>query len=130
VPPFSTVGGNLHEHQAGALKYRSGVPFLPVLRQPTLILAGDDDPMIPLANARLMHALIRGSRLHVYSAGTSAWSPRPPSWRRWWTASSPRRRQGQVARHAPPAPVADAFLWPAAVACILAWRTSTVLLTP
>ena len=66
---FSTVGGNLHEHQAGALKYRSDVPFLPLLRQPTLILADDDDPMIPLANARLMHALIRGSRLRVYSGG-------------------------------------------------------------
>jgi poly(3-hydroxyalkanoate) depolymerase len=47
----------------------TSVPFLPLLRQPTLILAGDDDPMIPLANARLMHALIRGSRLHVYSGG-------------------------------------------------------------
>jgi hypothetical protein len=45
------------------------VPFLPLLRQPMLILAGDDDPMLPLANARLMHALIRGSRLHVYSGG-------------------------------------------------------------
>ena len=38
-------------------------------RQPVLILAGDDDPIIPLANARLMHRLIRGSRLHVYSGG-------------------------------------------------------------
>ena len=47
----------------------TGVPFLPWLRQPALILAGDDDPIIPLANARLMHRLIRGSRLHVYSGG-------------------------------------------------------------
>ena len=45
------------------------MPFLPLLRQRTLILAGDDDPIIPLANARLMHALIRGSRLHVYCDG-------------------------------------------------------------
>jgi pimeloyl-ACP methyl ester carboxylesterase len=45
------------------------VPFLPWLPQPTLILSGDDDPIIPLANARLMHRLIRNSRLHVYHGG-------------------------------------------------------------
>jgi len=47
----------------------TSLPLLPWLRQPTLILAGDDDPIIPLANARLMHRLIRNSRLHVYHGG-------------------------------------------------------------
>jgi poly(3-hydroxyalkanoate) depolymerase len=47
----------------------TSVPFLPLLRQPTLILSGDDDPIIPLANARLMHRLIPNSRLHVYQGG-------------------------------------------------------------
>ena len=47
----------------------TSLPLLPRLRQPTLILAGDDDPIIPLANARLMHRLIRDSRLHVYHGG-------------------------------------------------------------
>ena len=47
----------------------TSLPFLPWLRQPTLILAGDDDPIIPLVNARLMHRLIRDSRLHVYHGG-------------------------------------------------------------
>ncbi len=47
----------------------TSLPLLPWLRQPTLILAGDDDPIIPLANARLMHRLIRDSRLHVYHGG-------------------------------------------------------------
>ena len=47
----------------------ASLPFLPWLRQPTLILAGDDDPIIPIANARLMHRLIRDSRLHVYHGG-------------------------------------------------------------
>jgi poly(3-hydroxyalkanoate) depolymerase len=47
----------------------TSVPFLPWLRQPTLILAGDDDPLIPLVNARLMRRLIRDSRLHVYQGG-------------------------------------------------------------
>jgi poly(3-hydroxyalkanoate) depolymerase len=47
----------------------ASLPFLPWLRQPTLILAGDDDPIIPLVNARLMHRLIRDSRLRVYHGG-------------------------------------------------------------
>jgi pimeloyl-ACP methyl ester carboxylesterase len=47
----------------------ASLPFLPWVRQPTLILAGDDDPIIPLVNAQIMHRLIRDSRLHVYHGG-------------------------------------------------------------
>jgi poly(3-hydroxyalkanoate) depolymerase len=47
----------------------SSVPWLPLLRQPTLILVGNDDPVLPLVNARLMAALIRDSRLHVFDDG-------------------------------------------------------------
>jgi len=47
----------------------TSLTFLPRLRQPTLIVAGDDDPIIPLANARLLHRLIPKSRLHVYHGG-------------------------------------------------------------
>jgi len=47
----------------------TSLPFLPLIRQPTLILSGDDDPLIPLANARLMHSLIRRSQLDVYHGG-------------------------------------------------------------
>jgi poly(3-hydroxyalkanoate) depolymerase len=47
----------------------ASLPFLPWLRQPTLILAGDDDPIIPLANARVLHRLIRDSRLQIYHGG-------------------------------------------------------------
>jgi len=39
------------------------------VRQPTLILAGDDDPIIPLVNARIMHRLIPRSELKVYHGG-------------------------------------------------------------
>ena len=56
-------------YQLAAAAGWTSLPLLPRLRQPTLILAGDDDPIIPLANARLMHRLIRGSRLHVYHGG-------------------------------------------------------------
>lgn len=59
--------GYLYQLAAG-LGWTS-VPFLPLLRQPTLIVAGDDDPIIPLANARLMHRLIPDSRLQVFPGG-------------------------------------------------------------
>ena len=47
----------------------TSLPRLARLRPPTLILAGDDDPIIPLANARIMHWLIPHSELHVYQGG-------------------------------------------------------------
>jgi poly(3-hydroxyalkanoate) depolymerase len=47
----------------------TSLPWLPKLRPPTLILAGNDDPIIPLANARIMDRLIPRSRLHVYPGG-------------------------------------------------------------
>lgn len=79
-------GGYLLQLTAGA--GWTSVPFLPWLRQPTLILSGDDDPLIPLANARLMHLLIPKSRLHVYRGG----------------------HLGLVTEAATLAPVVDAFL--------------------
>jgi pimeloyl-ACP methyl ester carboxylesterase len=45
------------------------LPRLPRLRPPTLILAGDDDPIIPVINARIMHRLIPRSDLHIYHGG-------------------------------------------------------------
>jgi poly(3-hydroxyalkanoate) depolymerase len=59
--------GYLYQLTAG-LGWTS-LPFLPLIRQPTLIVSGDDDPLIPLANARLMHRLIPRSQLHVYHGG-------------------------------------------------------------
>ena len=47
----------------------TSLPRLRRLRPPTLILAGDDDPIIPLVNARIMHRRIPDSQLHVYSGG-------------------------------------------------------------
>jgi poly(3-hydroxyalkanoate) depolymerase len=47
----------------------TSLPWLPKLRPPTLILAGDDDPIIPLINARIMQRLIPHSELHVYRGG-------------------------------------------------------------
>ena len=47
----------------------SSLPALPLIRQRTLILAGSDDPMIPLVNARLMRALLPHASLHVFDDG-------------------------------------------------------------
>jgi poly(3-hydroxyoctanoate) depolymerase len=47
----------------------TSLPWLGLLRQPTLIMAGDDDPIVPLANARLMAKLIRKSRVQVFHDG-------------------------------------------------------------
>jgi len=47
----------------------TSLPALPLIRQPTLILAGNDDPLIPLVNARIMHALLPNASLHVFDDG-------------------------------------------------------------
>jgi poly(3-hydroxyalkanoate) depolymerase len=47
----------------------TSLPWLPKLRPPTLILAGDDDPIIPVVNAKIMHRLIPDSDLHIYRGG-------------------------------------------------------------
>jgi poly(3-hydroxyalkanoate) depolymerase len=47
----------------------TSLPALPLIRQPTLILAGNDDPIIPLVNARIMRALLANATLHVYDDG-------------------------------------------------------------
>jgi poly(3-hydroxyalkanoate) depolymerase len=47
----------------------TSLPLLPLIPQPTLILAGDDDPLTPLANARIMRRLIPRSELRIYHGG-------------------------------------------------------------
>jgi poly(3-hydroxyalkanoate) depolymerase len=47
----------------------SSLPFLKLIRQPTLLVMGDDDPIIPVANARIMARLLPDARLHLYHGG-------------------------------------------------------------
>ena len=47
----------------------SSLPWLHHVDQPTLILAGDDDPIIPVANARLMARRMPAARLRVVEGG-------------------------------------------------------------
>jgi poly(3-hydroxyalkanoate) depolymerase len=52
----------------GAVGWTS-IPWLLKLRQPTLILHGDDDPLVPLVNAKIMHRLIPHSKLYIFHDG-------------------------------------------------------------
>ena len=42
---------------------------LPAIRQPTLLIAGTDDPIIPTVNAHLMHALLPHPQLYLHDGG-------------------------------------------------------------
>jgi poly(3-hydroxyalkanoate) depolymerase len=55
--------------QLAAISGWSSLPWLHSLRAPTLVLAGDDDPLIPLLNARLLQWRIPGARLQVIRGG-------------------------------------------------------------
>ena len=59
--------GYLHQLLAGAVW--TSLFALPAVRQQTLIVAGTDDPIIPMVNAHIMHALLPHSRLHQHSGG-------------------------------------------------------------
>jgi poly(3-hydroxyalkanoate) depolymerase len=47
----------------------SSLPWLGRLPQPTLVVAGEQDPSVPLRNARLLAARVPAARLHVVKDG-------------------------------------------------------------
>ena len=47
----------------------TSIPWLRTLRQQTLVLAGDDDPIVPVINGRILAWCIPGARLHVVRGG-------------------------------------------------------------
>ena len=56
-------------YQLAAVACWASLPFLWMIRQPCLIIAGDDDAIVPLVNARLLAGLIPHSTLHVFAGG-------------------------------------------------------------
>ncbi|QNN52974.1 poly(3-hydroxyalkanoate) depolymerase [Nocardioides mesophilus] len=56
-------------YQLASMAGWTSLPFLGLLRQPTLVMGGDDDPIIPVANPKLQAALIPHSQLHIYQGG-------------------------------------------------------------
>ena len=52
--------------QVAAFVEWSSVPWLATLDVPTLVLCGEEDPMAPVANSKLMASLIPGAELQIY----------------------------------------------------------------
>ncbi len=59
--------GYLHQLLAGSVW--TSIFALPPVRQRTMVVAGLDDPVVPLANARILHRLLPNSTLHLHSGG-------------------------------------------------------------
>ena len=47
----------------------SSLPFIRFLKMPTLVMAGDRDQIVPMANARILHLALPNSRLKVIEDG-------------------------------------------------------------
>jgi poly(3-hydroxyalkanoate) depolymerase len=59
--------GYLHQLLAGALW--TSLFALPFIRQESLVIAGLDDPIVPVVNARIMAGLLPHATLHLHSGG-------------------------------------------------------------
>lgn len=66
LQPPSLVG---YVGQLYAISGWSSLPWLHTLRQPTLVLAGDDDPIVPLINGRILAWRIPHATLRVVPGG-------------------------------------------------------------
>ena len=64
-----TVSGRGYLYQLAATASWSSLPFLQLIRQPVLVMGGDDDPIVPVANARILATLIPNATLHVFPGG-------------------------------------------------------------
>jgi poly(3-hydroxyalkanoate) depolymerase len=58
-----------YRYQMLAMLGWTSLPWLWRIRHPVLVLAGNDDPLVPLINARLHAWLLRDARLHVLDDG-------------------------------------------------------------
>ncbi len=58
-----------YQYQLLAMLGWTSLPWLWRIRQPTLVLAGNDDPLIPLINARMHALLLPNATLHVFDDG-------------------------------------------------------------
>ena len=57
------------EYYERRVRTPSSLFALPAVRQPTLIVAGTDDPIIPVINAHILNTLLPHSRLHLHPGG-------------------------------------------------------------
>jgi pimeloyl-ACP methyl ester carboxylesterase len=68
--PPSTPG---YLQQLFAITGWSSLPWLHRLRPRTLVISGDDDPLVPVVNARLLARLVRRCDLHLVPGGGHLW---------------------------------------------------------
>jgi len=66
MSPPSFVG---YLNQLYALAGWTSLHWLHTIRQPTLVMAGDDDPIVPLVNARILASRIPNAQLEVFDCG-------------------------------------------------------------
>ena len=62
-----TVGG--YAAQLYAVSFWTGLPWLWCLRQATLVLTGEDEPVVPVVNGRILARLIPNARLEIIRGG-------------------------------------------------------------
>ena len=55
--------------QVGAFAGWSSLPFLPLLDIPTMVMADDEDQIVPPVNANILHQAIPGSKLAMFKGG-------------------------------------------------------------
>jgi poly(3-hydroxyoctanoate) depolymerase len=58
-----------YRRQLWAVQGWTGLPWLRSLEQPSLVLIGDDDPLVPVANGHILARLIPDARLIVIRGG-------------------------------------------------------------
>lgn len=58
-----------YNDQLYAISFWTGLPWLWQLPQPTLVLAGDDDPIVPAINGRILARVIPDAQLEIIHGG-------------------------------------------------------------
>jgi poly(3-hydroxyalkanoate) depolymerase len=71
------ASGRGYLYQVLAMTGWTSLPWLWTLKQPTLIMAGSDDPIVRIVNARLMARLIPNARLEILDDGHLFFVTRP-----------------------------------------------------
>ena len=66
---MQSSGGVGYYYQVAAVYGWTSIHWLHRVKQPTLVLGGNDDPLIPLVNTRVLAAWIPNAQLHIIDDG-------------------------------------------------------------
>jgi hypothetical protein len=87
-------------YQLLAMTGWTSLPWLWSLRQPTLVLMGSDDPLVPVINGHILASLIPNAQLRTIADGHLFMVTRPAetaaSSRSFWPAKAPVRSQNPM----------------------------------